>query len=378
MHQPLFEHFYEQYRQAAQTGMDVTDLHALDFRHRDFELHKNIRRSAAEFAAAKVMDLTRIMHDAPSVAGANLKAYLRYTETEKRLVSRSARQALNWQEIQRESDLFPMLRYITANDARVRDSHRILHGVTLPIDDPFWRSWYPPNGWGCRCAVQQIHDSARIPPAALPTEKEAPEELRFNAGITQTVVSDKHPYYTRLNKGNDKAKVKSKIEHRTKQAMAKLDISDLVYLHNDIRVNAHPSHGDIEFPANMETAKRLAHEGIGSTLLPIAHEYGVVSPDMLLSDGRLCEVKNPTEPSINAVRKNLTKAGRQNAEIAYIIAMDVTNADDLAKAVAMTLNLKKEYNSLHKLKEVWVYYKGKRNIVDVEKYFKGNYKIAFK
>ncbi len=30
---------------------------------------------------------------------------------------------------------------------RVRDSHRLLHNTTLPIDDPFWDSYIPPLGW---------------------------------------------------------------------------------------------------------------------------------------------------------------------------------------------------------------------------------------
>lgn len=28
--------------------------------------------------------------------------------------------------------------------------------MILPVDDPFWNSWYPPNGWGCKCWVRQI------------------------------------------------------------------------------------------------------------------------------------------------------------------------------------------------------------------------------
>jgi hypothetical protein len=38
-------------------------------------------------------------------------------------------------------------------DGRTRDAHRALNGKILRHDDPFWRSYYPPNGWGCRCRV---------------------------------------------------------------------------------------------------------------------------------------------------------------------------------------------------------------------------------
>lgn len=34
-----------------------------------------------------------------------------------------------------------------------RESHRALHGKVFRADDPFWESFYPPNGWGCKCDV---------------------------------------------------------------------------------------------------------------------------------------------------------------------------------------------------------------------------------
>ena len=34
-----------------------------------------------------------------------------------------------------------------------RLEHVALDGTTLPIDDPFWDTHYPPNGWGCQCRV---------------------------------------------------------------------------------------------------------------------------------------------------------------------------------------------------------------------------------
>jgi len=37
-----------------------------------------------------------------------------------------------------------------------RLAHVALDGTTLPIDDPFWDTHYPPNGWGCQCRVVGI------------------------------------------------------------------------------------------------------------------------------------------------------------------------------------------------------------------------------
>lgn len=39
--------------------------------------------------------------------------------------------------------------YVTVGDDRVREEHQPFDGVTLPKNDPFWRAYWPPNGWGC-------------------------------------------------------------------------------------------------------------------------------------------------------------------------------------------------------------------------------------
>lgn len=50
-------------------------------------------------------------------------------------------------------DSQPYLMYTTAGDSQVRPSHASLDGTVKHINDPFWRFFYPPNGWGCRCSV---------------------------------------------------------------------------------------------------------------------------------------------------------------------------------------------------------------------------------
>ncbi|MDO4584995.1 MAG: phage minor head protein [Planctomycetia bacterium] len=46
--------------------------------------------------------------------------------------------------------------YVTVGDDRVRAEHRLLNGVRLPKDDPFWLKFFPPNGWNCRCSTITI------------------------------------------------------------------------------------------------------------------------------------------------------------------------------------------------------------------------------
>ncbi len=69
---------------------------------------------------------------------------------------RMAHAAGHWQQIQRVKEARPYLRYSAIMDGRTRPEHKGWHGLVLPEDDPFWDTHYPPNGWRCRCKVQQL------------------------------------------------------------------------------------------------------------------------------------------------------------------------------------------------------------------------------
>jgi SPP1 gp7 family putative phage head morphogenesis protein len=69
---------------------------------------------------------------------------------------RTARMAAKWQTIQANKDVAPYLEYDAVNDSRTRPEHKTWDGTVLPVDDAFWDTHYPPNGWGCRCTVRQV------------------------------------------------------------------------------------------------------------------------------------------------------------------------------------------------------------------------------
>jgi len=59
-------------------------------------------------------------------------------------------------------------RYVTVGDDSVRPNHAAMHGITLPKDDPFWQTNFPPNGYSCRCAAVELFSQAkRIEPEPI-------------------------------------------------------------------------------------------------------------------------------------------------------------------------------------------------------------------
>ena len=99
---------------------------------------------------------------------------------------RSARAAGQWERAQRTKAALPYFLYVRTTSAEPRADHLRFVGVILPVDDPAWRWMFPPNGWGCKCAVRQISlsqrdrylDAARGADGIWYTDAAPPEDAR--------------------------------------------------------------------------------------------------------------------------------------------------------------------------------------------------------
>lgn len=69
---------------------------------------------------------------------------------------RTARSAGQWERIQRTEAGLPYLLYQLGPSSEHRPEHVSFHGLLLPVDDTFWATHMPINGWGCKCHVRQV------------------------------------------------------------------------------------------------------------------------------------------------------------------------------------------------------------------------------
>lgn len=122
-------------------------------------------------------------------------------EAEYRTAIQSAIHARQWEEIQADKALFPLLTYRTVGDSNVRPEHAILDGIIRPVDDKFWNDYFPPNGWSCRCTVLKKGSWETPTPDTVLTTilktpiSDIPSEFKNNVGKTGQIFSNSHPYY---------------------------------------------------------------------------------------------------------------------------------------------------------------------------------------
>ena len=83
--------------------------------------------------------------------------------------------SMQWQMLNRQRDVFPYWQYISMGDDRVRATHRALHQIVLPHDDPFWDEHFPPWEPMCRCQIiglsQRSYDKIEQEDKDLPPDR---------------------------------------------------------------------------------------------------------------------------------------------------------------------------------------------------------------
>ena len=136
-----------------------------------------------------------------------------YLRAEYNFAHASAGMAAKWEAFAEDGDRYN-LQYRTVGDDHVRPEHAALNGTTLPFSDAFWDSYYPPNGWNCRCTVVQVRKTKYPETPHEEAYKRGAEALandtrgmfRFNPGKQRKAVPDYNPYSIRRCNDCDLAK----------------------------------------------------------------------------------------------------------------------------------------------------------------------------
>lgn len=70
----------------------------------------------------------------------------------------------------------PYWQYLAVEDAHTRPSHLAMNGRVYPADHPVWDTWYPPNGFNCRCTVRAL-SKRQVERQGLTVEERMPRDV---------------------------------------------------------------------------------------------------------------------------------------------------------------------------------------------------------
>ena len=141
------------------------------------------------------------------VKKANILFNRNYLQAEYQTAKRGAQMAHLWNKFLEQKEYYPNLVYRTVGDSRVRPEHAALNGVVKPIDDPFWKTYYPPNGWRCRCTV--MNTAEKVSEGTF-KDKTVKPEFHGNTALDEEILTSKGTFFKLLNKDH-KAKINAEL-----------------------------------------------------------------------------------------------------------------------------------------------------------------------
>jgi len=160
---------------------------------------RKLRENILRFSGAKTH---RVLSDMAAAKGAGLgekefKEYARkvtelqmdaWLTTERRDTARSAQMAAEWQDFERDKDVYPNLKNRTMLDDAVRDTHAANEGIVKPVDE--WTE-SPPYDHNCRCWLEQTTD----PPTVVKQLVNVNPSFANNPGRNGEIYSRDHSYF---------------------------------------------------------------------------------------------------------------------------------------------------------------------------------------
>lgn len=345
-----------------QTKMSSTMRHSLEHSTYVFSGLKTFHELNEAFPAlvdenGNRKPFERFLNDVQKVDKTYNEHYLR---AEYNFAHSSAVMAAKWEEFAEDGDRYN-LQYRTVGDNHVRPEHAALNGTTLPFSDAFWDSYYPPNGWNCRCTVVQVrktkypetpHEEAyRRGAEALANDTRG--MFRFNPGKQGKAMPDYNPYSIRRCNDCDLAKGKTNLafvpenelcaacrlvrqceanRYEVKKEYAnggKVQVHQLVNPHDSdygklVSVaDFFAQHGaDVRLTPKMSRPQKFVYQNIYHSLM--GTKYEGKCPDLLI-DGKWYEHEGFTSDNPKRAFRNMLTHGLKQSNRIIIDRPDLTD-----------------------------------------------------
>lgn len=356
IHIPAVRKLAEHYWEVVQKGYGMS-LNNVDLNSPDAVMLTHLLNNCYTFSAAKnrthLQALTSLLNNNGKIrewasfkdeaSKLNLKFNKTWLKTEYDLAIAGSTMASKWVQFEKTPE--QMLRYSTVGDARVRDGHKLLNGITRPVNDSFWNINYPPNGFNCRCDVDRVPYST----PATPTDKippvgdTVPPLFKTNLAKDHLVFPKNHPYYdnnkniaSEFTKQMDEVSTKTgwiNYESQNAKGSIKKHVIALLQRNSDDMIN-------------WEIANKLANEGNEVKIMPKVDidkkQYKWLfdgakegkCPDLLVN-GKFVEIEGSYKYesiAYNAIKNTANKALKQANEVIIHIHYEI-NKDDIINAI---------------------------------------------
>ena len=114
----------------------------------------------------------------------------------------------------------PYWKYDAVGDERTRPSHMAMDGKVFPADSSVWDTWYPPNGFRCRCTVTTL-SQRQVDKLGLKVSEHVPKAVMVRGRQMPVSVDADFDYNPakkewRPDMGNDPKVIREAYEERVK------------------------------------------------------------------------------------------------------------------------------------------------------------------
>lgn len=276
------------------------------------------------------------------VKKANILFNRNYLQAEYQTAKRGAQMAHLWTKFQEQKEYYPNLVYRTVGDSRVRPEHAALNGIVKPIDDPFWKTYYPPNGWRCRCTV--MNTAEKVSEGTF-EDKTVKPEFHGNTALDEEILTSKGTFFKLLSKDH-KAKINAEL--------MKYNMPMEIAYHgkHKKKVFVSPFADEKDLIPNVETAMVIVDK-LGIDVKIRAHiDSNVVkghkNPEYEIG-GKIADRKETS--SYTSIKSNLENARKQgNQSIVYdITKFQNWNAYEITKNIKGKIMNFKDKDWLHEI-----------------------------